>query len=54
MIRARVDGGREWNAALTIDLAHSFDDPLACGVEYRDRKAEGPFASLCGEVAPTQ
>jgi len=54
VIRARIDGGREWNAALTIDLAHSFDDPLQCGVEFRDRKAEGPFASLCGEIAPTQ
>jgi peroxiredoxin len=54
VIRARVDGGREWNAALTIDLAHSFDVPIQCGVEFRDRKAEGPFASLCGEIAPTQ
>ena len=53
-IRARVDGGREWNAALTIDLAHSFDDPLQCGVEFRDRRPEGPFASICGEIAPTQ
>ena len=54
VIRARVDGGREWNASLTIDLAHSFDDPLQCGVEFRDRRAEGPFASLCGEIAPSQ
>ena len=53
VIRARVDGGREWNAALTIDLAHSFDDPLQCGVEYRERKPDGPFASICGEMAPT-
>jgi thiol-disulfide isomerase/thioredoxin len=50
-IRARVDGGREWNAALTIDLAHSFDDPIQCGVQYRERKAEGPFAGICGELA---
>jgi hypothetical protein len=54
VIRARVDGGREWNAALTIDLAHSFDDPITCDVEFRDRKPEGPFASICGEIAPTQ
>ena len=52
VIRARIDGGREWNAALTIDLAHSFDDPLQCGVNYRDRNAEGPFAGICGELAP--
>lgn len=51
VIRARVDGGRDWNAALTIDLAHSFDDPLQCGVLYRERKPEGPFAGICGDVA---
>ena len=54
VIRARIDGGRDWNAALTIDLAHSFDDPLQCSVEFRDRKADGPFASICGEIAPTR
>lgn len=51
VIRARVDGGREWNAALTIDLAHSFDDPVQCGVLYREHKAEGPFAAICGELS---
>ncbi len=51
VIRARIDGGREWNPALTIDLAHSFGDPLQCGVQYREHKAEGPFAGLCGELA---
>ena len=52
VIRSRIDGGRDWNAALTIDLAHSFNDPLPCGVQYRERKAEGPFAGICGEIAP--
>ena len=52
VIRARIDGAREWNAALTIDLAHSFSDPVQCGVIYRERKAEGPFASICGELGP--
>jgi len=54
VIRARIDGGREWNAALTIDLAESFNDPVQCGVEYRERRPEGPFAGICGELAPTQ
>lgn len=54
VIRARIDGGREWNAALTIDLARSFNDPVQCGVEYRERRPEGPFAGICGELAPTQ
>jgi len=54
VIRARIDGGREWNAALTIDLAQSFKAPVQCGIEYRDRKPEGPFAGICGELSPTQ
>ena len=53
VIRGRVDGGRDWNAALTLDLARSFDDPIQCGVTYHDRTAQGPFASICGEIAPS-
>lgn len=52
VIRARIDGARDWNPALTIDLAHSYDDPLQCGVLFRDRKADGPLAGICGEFAP--
>jgi thiol-disulfide isomerase/thioredoxin len=54
VIRARVDGGRDWNAALTIDLARSFDDPIQCGVLYHEHQAQGPFAGICGEIAPSQ
>jgi thiol-disulfide isomerase/thioredoxin len=53
VIRGRVDGGRDWNAALTLDLARSFDDPIQCGVEFHERTAQGPFASICGEIAPS-
>ncbi len=52
VIRARIDGGREWNAALTLDLARSFDDPIQCGVQYHDRQAQGPFAGICGDLTP--
>lgn len=54
VIRARVDGGREWNPSLTIDLAQSFSAPMQCGIEYRERKPEGPFAGICGELSPAQ
>ena len=47
-----IDGARDWNPALTIDLAHSYDDPLQCAVLFRDRKPDGPLAGLCGEFAP--
>lgn len=51
VIRARVDGGRDWSPALTIDLARSFSDPVQCGVQYKERRAEGAFAGICGEIA---
>lgn len=53
VIRGRVDGGRDWGAALTIDLLKSFDDPVQCGVQFHERQAQGPFASICGELAPS-
>jgi thiol-disulfide isomerase/thioredoxin len=53
VIRGRVDGGRDWSAALTIDLLKSFDDPIQCGVEFHERQAQGPFAGICGEIAPS-
>ena len=53
VIRGRVDGARDWNAALTLDLLRSFDDPIQCGVQFHERQPQGPFASICGEIAPT-
>jgi thiol-disulfide isomerase/thioredoxin len=53
VIRGRVDGGRDWSAALTLDVLRSFDDPIQCGIEFRGTHAQGPFAGICGEVAPT-
>lgn len=52
VIRARFDGPREWDGALTLDLAHSLSAPLPCEVAYTAGRATGPFAGLCGEVAP--
>jgi thiol-disulfide isomerase/thioredoxin len=53
VIRGRVDGGRDWNAALTLDVLRSFDDPIQCGIEFRGTRPQGPFAGICGEVAPS-
>jgi peroxiredoxin len=52
VIRARFDGPREWNGALTLDLAHSLSAPIPCEVTYSAGRATGAFAGLCGEVAP--
>jgi peroxiredoxin len=54
VIRARFDGGRSWATPLTIDLAESFGNPLACDVSFEGGKPHGPLAGLCGEFAPSE
>jgi thiol-disulfide isomerase/thioredoxin len=49
VIRARVDGGREWTSALTIDVLHSLDEPVKCGIAFKDQQALGPLSGICGE-----
>ena len=53
IIRARFDGGRNWASPMTIDLAVSLANPITCEVKFVGGKAEGPLASLCGELAPS-
>lgn len=52
VIRARFDGPRDWQAALTLDLAKALKAPIPCEVTYSSGRATGPLAGLCGEVAP--
>jgi peroxiredoxin len=52
VIRARFDGPRDWEGALTLDLAHALSAPIPCEVTYSAGRATGEFAGLCGEVAP--
>ena len=49
VIRARVDGGREWTSALTLNVLRTLDEPLPCGIGFRDHEAQGPLAGICGE-----
>jgi peroxiredoxin len=52
VIRARFDGPRDWEAALTLDLAKALNAPIPCEVTYSSGRPTGPLAGLCGEVAP--
>ena len=52
VIRARFDGPRDWQAALTLDLAKALAAPIPCEVTYSSGRPTGPLAGLCGEVAP--
>ncbi|HEY6080779.1 MAG TPA: TlpA disulfide reductase family protein [Polyangiaceae bacterium] len=53
VIRARFDGGRSWASPLTVDLAVSLSNPLACGINFDGGKPQGPLAGLCGDFTPT-
>ncbi len=50
IIRARIDGVRDWSKPLAVELAESLRGPLACGVEFDGGEARGPLAGLCAEI----
>ncbi len=50
IVRARIDGARDWSSPLALQLAESFSAPLTCGVTFRDAKPDGPDAAVCGPL----
>jgi thiol-disulfide isomerase/thioredoxin len=48
VIRARVDGAREWSSATVLDFASSLREKLSCGVEYVKGRPEGDLGGICG------
>jgi peroxiredoxin len=53
VIRARIDGQRDWATALTIDLAKSLQSPIACDISFNKGVASGSHLSLCEELNPS-
>jgi thiol-disulfide isomerase/thioredoxin len=54
VIRARVDGGRNWDGSVPLDFAESIRDPLACDIEFTHARPVGDLAGLCADVTPQQ
>jgi len=52
VIRARIDGQRDWAQALTVDLARSLIGPVACDVSVKRGSLSGAHAALCEDVDP--
>jgi len=50
VIRARVDGARDWSTALAVQFAESLKTPFACGITFRKGKAQGSNAELCADM----
>ncbi len=47
VVRARVDGARDWSSSRALEFALSLGAPLSCGVEFHRGKPEGDGAQLC-------
>jgi len=54
VIRARVDGQRDWASALVVDLAQSLHSPIPCEVTFRSGKMDGDELGVCAELDPTK
>jgi len=50
VIRARVDGARDWSSALALQFAEGFGDALSCQIPFSRGQATGPQAALCAEM----
>lgn len=51
VIRARVDGARNWDGSIAVGFAESLKDPYACDVGFLRGRPTGEQAGLCSEVA---
>lgn len=50
VVRARVDGARDWSSPLALELIDSLKEPLACPIEFQKGTPVGSAASLCEEL----
>lgn len=50
VIRARIDGARDWSSPLALELVDSLDARLACPIEFQKGAPVGHAAGLCSEL----
>jgi peroxiredoxin len=50
VIRARVDGARDWSSRSVLDFIQSLDAPLTCPIEFHKGATTGPFRGLCEDM----
>lgn len=50
VVRARIDGGRDWTQSIAVEFAESLASPQACTLEFEAGKPRGPHKSLCGDL----
>ncbi len=52
IIRARIDGARDWSKPLALELAESLRGRMQCDVQFDSGQPRGALAGLCEEIAP--
>ena len=52
VIRARVDGARDWDGSIPVDFAETLKDPLPCEVGFARGRPTGEGAGLCADLMP--
>ena len=50
IIRARLDGKRDYGDSQALALAESLQSPLVCGLRFREGQAKGKNAELCDSM----
>lgn len=51
IIRARVDGGRDWTNPVVLNVVRMFSRKLGCGITFDQGKPKGDRRGLCGDTA---
>jgi peroxiredoxin len=52
VIRARIDGARNWSDPLTVDYLKLLKEPRSCQVSFEAGQPSGPWAGMCSETSP--
>ena len=50
VVRARIDGARDWSSPLALELVDSLKEPVVCPIEFQKGQPVGNAASLCEEL----
>ena len=51
VIRARIDGARDWTSPIAMEVIEMIGRPIGCNVEFTRGRPSGRFAALCGDDA---
>ncbi len=50
IIRARIDGARDWSSSIALETIEKISRPLSCPIEFSRGRPTGPHAGLCGDL----